>query len=176
MDFLSSHKSTVFIWFLAFVACGNRHVNEYVTVHHPTAFPHILEPKEVFVGANRTEEYLPLLKDKKVGVVANQTSIIFKASKNESEEPRLFEHLVDSLLSLDVDIKKVFAPEHGFRGEADAGEKVKDGVDGKTGLPLISLYGQNRKPSQEQLKDVDVVLFDIQDVGVRFYTYIATLQ
>jgi uncharacterized protein YbbC (DUF1343 family) len=109
-----------------------------------------------------------LLKGKKVGVVANQTSVIFK--KNGQT------HLVDSLISLHIDIKKVFAPEHGFRGQADAGEKVQDGFDTKTGLPLISLYGKNRKPSKEQLQDLDVVLFDIQDVGVRFYTYIATLQ
>ncbi len=87
-----------------------------------------------------------------------------------------YTHLIDSLLSLDIHIKTVFAPEHGFRGEADAGEKVKDGLDTQTGLPLISLYGKNRKPSAEQLKNLDVVLFDIQDVGVRFYTYIATLQ
>jgi uncharacterized protein YbbC (DUF1343 family) len=83
---------------------------------------------------------------------------------------------VDSLVSLGVDVKKVFAPEHGFRGNADAGEHVKDGVDAKTGVPLISLYGKNRKPSKEQLEELDVVVFDIQDVGVRFYTFIATLQ
>ena len=84
--------------------------------------------------------------------------------------------MVDSLLSLDIEVKRVFAPEHGFRGEADAGEHVQDGMDTKTGLPIISLYGKNRKPSNGQLKELDVVLFDIQDVGVRFYTYIATLQ
>ncbi len=133
-----------------------------------------LNSEEIIVAANRTESYIPLLKGKRAGVVANQTSVIFKKS-DESEVPA-FTHLVDSLLSLDVDIKKVFAPEHGFRGKADAGEKVSDGVDTKTGLPIVSLYGKNRKPSQEQLKDLDVVLFDIQDVGVRFYTYIATLQ
>ncbi len=124
--------------------------------------------KPVIVGANQTENYLPLLSNKSVGIVANQTSVIFKEEKHT--------HLVDSLLSLGVSIKKVFAPEHGFRGQADAGEKVKDGVDTKTGLPIISLYGKNRKPSKEQLQNLDVVVFDIQDVGVRFYTYIATLQ
>ncbi|GGW23522.1 hypothetical protein GCM10007383_04710 [Arenibacter certesii] len=125
----------------------------------------------IIVGANRTEKYLPLLKGKKVAVVANQTSVVFK-----DPEHLTYTHIVDSLRSLDIDLQLVFAPEHGFRGEADAGEKVTDGKDEKTGLPLISLYGSNRKPSKEQLKGVDVVLFDIQDVGVRFYTYIATMQ
>ena len=111
-----------------------------------------------------------------MGIVANQTSVIFKETRSNKKETREYSHLVDSLLSLHVDIIKVFAPEHGFRGQADAGEKVKDGLDTKTGLPLISLYGKNRKPSKELLQDLDVVLFDIQDVGVRFYTYIATLQ
>jgi uncharacterized protein YbbC (DUF1343 family) len=122
----------------------------------------------LIIAANRTQEYLPLLRNKKVGVVANQTSVIFKKQGHT--------HLVDSLLSLQVDVKKVFAPEHGFRGEADAGEAVNDGLDTKTGLPLISLYGKNKKHSDELLQGLDVVLFDIQDVGVRFYTYIATLQ
>jgi uncharacterized protein YbbC (DUF1343 family) len=84
--------------------------------------------------------------------------------------------LVDSLLSRAINIKKVFAPEHGFRGQADAGEVVKDGLDTRTGLPIISLYGKNRKPSDEQLEGLDLVIFDIQDVGVRFYTYISTLH
>ena len=126
------------------------------------------EEKEIVVAANQTNAYLPLLKGKKIGIVANQTSVIFKGKG--------YTHLVDSLHSLKMDIKKVFAPEHGFRGKADAGEKVSDGIDTKTGLSIISLYGKNRKPSQEHLMDLDVVVFDIQDVGVRFYTYIATLQ
>jgi uncharacterized protein YbbC (DUF1343 family) len=100
------------------------------------------------VAANRTEVYLPLLEGKKVGIVANPTSVIFKEEGHT--------HLVDSLVSLGVDVKKVFAPEHGFRGNADAGEHVKDGVDAKTGVPLISLYGKNRKPSKEQLEELDV--------------------
>lgn len=132
--------------------------------------------KEVVVAANRTDKYLPLLKGKTVGVVANQTSIVFRNTKDSKADSTMYVHLVDSLLSSNIKIKTVFAPEHGFRGQADAGEKVSDGVDAKTGLPLISLYGKNRKPSPEQLQDLDIVLFDIQDVGVRFYTYIATLQ
>lgn len=130
------------------------------------------EKKNIVVGANRTTAYVPLIKNKRVGIVANQTSVIFKTSSENST----YVHLVDSLLSLNVNIKKVFAPEHGFRGQADAGEKVSDGMDEKTGLPILSLHGKNRKPTQEQLGDLDVILFDIQDVGVRFYTYIATLQ
>lgn len=121
------------------------------------------------VGANRTSIYFPLLQDKKIGVVANQTSVIFKNDKS-------YTHLVDSLFSLNISVKKVFAPEHGFRGDADAGELIKDGIDVKTGIPIISLYGENKKPTNEQLLGIDIVVFDIQDVGVRFYTYISTLH
>lgn len=126
--------------------------------------PSPLQSKDLQVGAQRTNEYLPLLKGKRVAVVTNQTGLIGER------------HVVDSLVSLQVDVVKVFAPEHGFRGEADAGEHVKDGKDARTGLPLVSLYGSNKKPKPEQLVDVDVLLFDIQDVGVRFYTYIGTLH
>ena len=169
MAFLSNFKSTVFLWVLVMSACGNTQKSSKSTAADIIGNTAIQEQKAIIVGANRTQAYLGLLKDKKVGIVANQTSVIFKNNKNHT-------HIVDSLLSLNIDIKKVFAPEHGFRGQADAGEKVKDGLDTKTGLPLISLYGKNRKPSKELLQDLDVVLFDIQDVGVRFYTYIATLQ
>lgn len=116
------------------------------------------------LGAARTEEYLPLLKGKTVGIIANQTSTIGTT------------HLVDSLVALGVNVLSVFAPEHGFRGNASAGEKIKDGVDEKTGLPILSLYGNNYKPSAEKLKGLDVVIFDIQDVGTRFYTYISTMS
>lgn len=118
----------------------------------------------LLVGAQRTSEYLPLLVGKRVALVTNQTGLIDQR------------HLVDSLLALEVRVVKVFAPEHGFRGQADAGEQVKDGRDATTGLPLVSLYGANKKPTPEQLADVDVLVFDIQDVGVRFYTYISTLH
>ncbi len=118
----------------------------------------------VKVGAARTESYLPLLQGKRVAVVTNQTGLIGNT------------HLVDSLLSLDVQVVKVFAPEHGFRGEADAGAHVKDEKDTRTGLALVSLYGSNKKPTPAQINDVDLLLFDIQDVGVRFYTYISTLH
>ena len=130
----------------------------------------------IIVGANQTETYLPLLKGKRVGVVANQTSVIFKNDGRQKTNDGNYTHLVDSLLALRVDIKKVFAPEHGFRGTADAGEVVKDGIDTKTGLSIVSLYGSNKKPSVEQLKGLDIVVFDIQDVGARFYTYISSLH
>jgi uncharacterized protein YbbC (DUF1343 family) len=117
------------------------------------------------VGSEMFDEYLPMIKEKRVAVIGNQTSMVGVI------------HLVDTLLSLGIDVRKVFAPEHGFRGNADAGEKVTDGKDSKTGLPILSLYGmKNRKPSIEKLLDIDVVIFDIQDVGARFYTYISTMH
>lgn len=115
-------------------------------------------------AAMQLDDYLPMLEGKRVGVVGNQTSIIGET------------HLVDSLLSLGVDIRKIYTPEHGFRGKADAGAKVNSSKDEKTGLPIVSLYGKNKKPTPEMLKGVDVILFDLQDVGVRFYTYISTMS
>lgn len=129
------------------------------------------EKKIIETGAERTHLYLQLIKEKNVAVVANQTSVIRKNSNKNAVV-----HLVDSLLSLKINIKKVFAPEHGFRGTADAGEIIKDGKDAKTNVPIISLYGKNKKPTVKQLENVDLVLFDIQDVGARFYTYISTLH
>lgn len=115
-------------------------------------------------GADRPELYLPLLKNKTVAIVTNQTGLM---------KDRTF--LVDYLVKNNIKIKSIFAPEHGFRGDADAGEHVKNGVDTRTGIQIVSLYGDNKKPKPEQLKNIDIVLFDIQDVGVRFYTYISTL-
>lgn len=115
-------------------------------------------------GADRPELYLPLIQNKTIAVVTNQTGLL---------KDKTF--LVDFLVKNKVKIKTIFAPEHGFRGDADAGEHVKNGVDSKTGIPIVSLYGSNKKPTPEQLKGIDLVLFDIQDVGVRFYTYISTL-
>ncbi|MFT6934710.1 MAG: hypothetical protein ACJAUQ_001100, partial [Maribacter sp.] len=168
MLFISNLKNTVLLSFLICAGCGNpaKSMKDKTANNSKIVAPINIEA--IIVAANRTAAYVPLLKNKKIAVVANQTSIIFNKEINT--------HLVDSLLALQIAIKKVFAPEHGFRGQADAGEKVSDGTDPRTGLPLISLYGKNRKPSQAQLEDIDLVLFDIQDVGVRFYTYIATLQ
>lgn len=119
---------------------------------------------KILCGADRINVYLPLLKNKTVGIFANQTSMIGDT------------HLVDTLLKLGVDIKVIFGPEHGFRGTADAGEKVGNYKDQKTGIPVISLYGNKKRPSAEDVKDVDILIFDIQDVGVRFYTFISSLE
>ncbi|MDX6182000.1 DUF1343 domain-containing protein [Flavobacterium sp. Fl-77] len=120
---------------------------------------------EIKTGADHFEKYLPLLKDKKVGIVTNQTGLLSTKI-----------HLVDFLLEQNITIQTIFAPEHGFRGTADAGEEVVDGKDTKTGLNIISLYGDNKKPKPEQLKNIDIIVFDIQDVGARFYTYISSLH
>lgn len=122
------------------------------------------EAKIPLPGAYQLTEYLPMIKNKKVAVFANQTSIIGHT------------HLVDTLMKLDIKIKKIFSPEHGFRGDADAGEHVNNSIDKPTRLPVISLYGDKKKPSKTELADVDVMIFDIQDVGVRYYTFITSLQ
>ncbi|PWE00880.1 exo-beta-N-acetylmuramidase NamZ family protein [Marinilabilia rubra] len=121
-------------------------------------------PTQLKTGAERTEKWLSLLSGKSVGLLVNQTSLIGRV------------HLVDSILSHGIDVKRIFAPEHGFRGNADAGEHVKDGIDETTKIPVISLYGESRKPNDKYLKDLDVVVFDVQDVGVRFYTYISSMH
>ncbi|MFZ1678557.1 MAG: DUF1343 domain-containing protein [Saprospiraceae bacterium] len=122
------------------------------------------DDNEIRPGAMQTEEYLPLLKGKRVGLVINQTSLIHDT------------YLVDSLISLKVNVVKLYAPEHGLRGKADAGEAIDNGIDTKTDLPVISLYGDKKKPTQADLEGVDIMIFDIQDVGARFYTYISTLH
>ena len=162
-------KNTVLLFVLVMISCASKVKNK--TTEKAETIEQTQMDSAIVVGANQTEIYLPLLKGKRIGIVANQTSVIFKNQAHTS-----YAHLVDSLVALKVDIKKVFAPEHGFRGQADAGEVVKDGVDTKTNLPIISLYGKNKKPSAEQLKDLDLVVFDIQDVGARFYTYISSLH
>ncbi|MEO8761943.1 MAG: DUF1343 domain-containing protein [Bacteroidia bacterium] len=124
----------------------------------------VLYEKDIKTGAAQTDKYLPLLKGKRVAVIANVTSLINNT------------HLVDTLISLKIDVKKIFSPEHGFRGLADAGETVHSDKDKKTGLQIISLYGKHMKPTKEDLADVDVIIYDIQDVGVRFYTYISTMS
>lgn len=124
----------------------------------------IFSQDKIIVGAERVDKYINLIKDKKIGIVANHTSMI----KNR--------HLLDSLISLGVNIKYIFAPEHGFRGTANEGENIKDGIDTKTGVKIISLHGSTKAPSQEILKELDVIIFDLQDVGLRFYTYLSTLH
>ncbi|MRI63297.1 DUF1343 domain-containing protein [Ornithobacterium rhinotracheale] len=156
-------KYTFFSLFLLLIFCKAQ--------EKPSVDTHLVtkcfEKPQIRVGAENTIAYLPLLVNKKVGVVTNQTGILPSYGN---------EHLVDFLLAQKINVKKIFSPEHGFRGKADAGEKVKSGIDEKTGLPIISLYGDNRKPKASQLQDLEVILFDLQDVGVRFYTYISTLH
>ncbi len=141
------------ILMLVFIDCTPRVQSDTeVSMRHP------------LVGAERLDAYLPLLEAKKVGMVVNQTSVIGET------------HLVDSLMSLGVEVVKVFAPEHGFRGDHSDGATIKDGIDQESGLPIVSLYGKNKKPSQQMLEGLDIIVFDIQDVGVRFYTFISTMH
>ena len=118
----------------------------------------------IITGAERTELYLPLIKGKSVAIVANQTSMVGKT------------HLVDTLVAMNIKVSKIFSPEHGFRDMAEAGKKIQDGVDGQTGIRIVSLYGNQRKPTPDDMKGLDYVLFDLQDVGVRFYTYMSTMH
>ncbi len=128
-----------------------------------TAKAHFINPKEIISGDEQMDAYLPMLASKKVAILANHTSVI----KGK--------HLLDTLLARGVKIQRIFSPEHGFRGQAGAGEQVANGRDAKTGIEIISLYGKHRKPTPEDLQDIDIVVYDIQDVGIRFYTYISTM-
>ena len=163
---LNSIKNTALLFVMIVLSCGNSSPYQ--------------NKAPLTVAANQLELYLPLLKNKRVGIVANQTSVIFKNGSGLGLDGRLIKngntHLVDSLMNRHVSVVKVFAPEHGYRGRADAGEYVKGGVDLKTGLPIVSLYGENRKPNPKVLEDLDIVVFDIQDVGTRFYTFVSTLH
>ncbi|MDX2133236.1 MAG: DUF1343 domain-containing protein [Saprospiraceae bacterium] len=122
-----------------------------------------LLPAQVITGAERTAEYLPLLEGKCVGLLVNHSSRVGDL------------HLLDTLLRLGVEVQRVYAPEHGFRGTADAGDRVNDDLDDRTGIPIVSLYGKKLKPTVEDLNGIDIVVFDVQDVGARFYTYISTM-
>ena len=151
-------KNTVLLFVLSFNSCLNSRGQSQPT----DQVEQTVQQTELATGANQISVYLPLLKGKRIAIVANQTSVVFKKNKND------YTHLVDSLIQRDIKVTKVFAPEHGFRGTADAGEFIEDGIDKKTGLPVVSLYGKNKKPHSDQLRDVDLMIFDIQDVGVRF--------
>ena len=122
------------------------------------------DSQTIVLGPERLDTYLPLLADKRVGIVANHSTMVGQT------------HLVDTLLTHGVRIEKIFSPEHGFRGDGDAGELIKNHTDKRTGLPVISLYGNSKKPSHDDFSGLDVIVFDIQDVGVRFYTYISTMH
>ena len=160
------------------------HINDSVkTKHKPLTSKN--DKREIITGAENFEAYLPFLENKRVGVVTNQTGVVkyiaeYDSTPQKSKRRLTRQHLtssvVDFLLTKNVNIQKIYAPEHGFRGTADAGELIKDGKDVKTGLPIISLYGDNKKPKSEQLEGIDILIFDIQDVGARFYTYISSLH
>lgn len=166
---LMHFKNTLLILLIALVSCGNTSKNHNISSKHEIKKNYTTFKDSIITGAQQITNQLEFLKEKNIGIVGNQTSVIFNKNKNAV-------HLVDSLLNLNIKITKVFAPEHGFRGNADAGAHVKDGIDQKTGLPIISLYGKNKKPTNQILQGLDLLIFDIQDVGARFYTYISTLH
>ena len=160
-------KNTLLFFVLFAVSCGNsvKVKPEQSQKLEKTSEVESHQVASIMVGADNFDRYLPLLKGKNVGIVTNQTGILSNKT-----------HVVDFLISKKVSLKKIYAPEHGFRGTADAGELISDGKDTKTGLPVLSLYGDNKKPKPEQLAGIDVLLFDLQDVGARFYTYISSLH
>lgn len=181
-------KNTALFLVLSILSCGNS-FNTKARSEKPKAQDTIKSSKsstaiaEIKTGADDWITYLPVLKKhKNIGIVANQTSIVNynPNAKNRDEfrtEPATKSmHLVDWLVENKINVTKIYAPEHGFRGTADAGELVKDGKDTKTGIPIISLYGDNKKPKPEQLAGIDILVFDLQDVGARFYTYISSLH
>lgn len=151
---------TILAWLL--IACSISSKAQLIKMNdgHHVSF---VSKEQYTSGAMQMDDYLFLLRGKNVGIVGNQTSIVGGT------------HLVDTLLDYGINIKKIFTPEHGFRGAADAGAKINNGKDEKTGTPILSLYGKTKKPTPEMLQGIDLILFDLQDVGVRFYTYISTL-
>jgi len=158
-------KCIAIVFCLFFIVASCTAQKEKVKINNNGKESGIRDPESrIMPGAERINVYLPLIKGKRVGIFANQTSMVGNV------------HLIDTLRKLDVDIKVIFGPEHGFRGTASAGEKIGNYTDEKTGIPIVSLYGEKRRPSAEDLKDVDIMIFDIQDVGVRFYTIISSLQ
>ncbi|MCH4830320.1 hypothetical protein BWK60_06545 [Flavobacterium covae] len=165
-------KNTFLFLLLTIVVCGNcknkteeREYKKFFIREFTTSFDANIQNRSILTGADNSSVYLPLLRDKKVGIVTNQTGILQDKT-----------HLVDFLIGNNINLQKIYAPEHGFRGTADAGELIKDGKDIKTGLPIISLYGSNKKPNSDQLTGIEIMVFDLQDVGVRFYTYISSLH
>jgi uncharacterized protein YbbC (DUF1343 family) len=167
------------------ICCGGKKkIDESAKNKEISTIQEVSRSVEFKTGAENYIAYLPILAGKNIGLVTNQTGIIkietenIKVEDGTKEYQRIFSnvHLVDFLIERKVQVQKIYAPEHGFRGTADAGELIKDGKDTKTGLPIISLYGDNKKPKSEQLKGIDIMVFDLQDVGARFYTYISSLH
>lgn len=159
-------KSKLIIILLSFATCFFLIATEACAGNTPTSQVREAVEPEIILGAERMELLTELLKEKRVGLVINHTSILEKTET----------HLLDALLANHIQVVKVFAPEHGFRGKAEAGEEFTDSRDPKTGIPIISIYGNNKKPTPEQVADLDILVFDIQDVGARFYTYISTMH
>jgi uncharacterized protein YbbC (DUF1343 family) len=153
-------RSKLQLFFILTIICF---ILNKINAQNPTK---TFQNDRIILGAERYGKYLKCLKNKRVGMVVNQTSIVGNQGM----------HLVDTLLKQGIKITKIFAPEHGFRGTADAGEKVDNMVDTKTGIPILSIYGKTRKPSPDMLKNIDILVYDIQDVGARFYTYIGTME
>ena len=179
----SAFKNTVLFSVLLMLSCGASQNKEQRAKNIEAITENT--KAEIKTGAENYKAYLPLLKNKKVGIVTNQTGLIivtsfYNASKDSNGCDKAIKRdtlsIVDFLLDQKINLKKIFAPEHGFRGTADAGEHVVDGKDTKTGLPIISLYGDNKKPKVDQLAGIDILVFDLQDVGARFYTYISSLH
>jgi uncharacterized protein YbbC (DUF1343 family) len=173
----SLFKNTFLFSFILMTACGNSVSPSNPVISNKTvetAIPIITDTLQqdtnpIITGAENFKNYHHLLKGKKVGIVTNQTGTVTTSDGK-------YISVVDFLLAKKINVQKIYAPEHGFRGTADAGELIKDGKDTKTDLPIISLYGNNKKPKPEQLQGIDVMVFDLQDVGARFYTYISTLH
>ncbi len=185
----SAFKNTLLLFALLALSCGNSVRPDSKKKIAQSTSENITAAKEpIITGAENTSAYLPLLQGKKVGIVTNQTGIVSIPPKtgsikdkdgNVTGEFKGKEEVlsvVDFLIRKGINVQKIFAPEHGFRGTADAGEHLDDAKDARTGLPIISIYGDNRKPKPEQLAGIDVMVFDLQDVGARFYTYISSLH
>ncbi|MFL9845972.1 exo-beta-N-acetylmuramidase NamZ family protein [Flavobacterium rhizosphaerae] len=190
----SLFKNTVLFLLIAIASCGKKidsakpeaanQFNEAIKENKPDITNTTQTNNPIKTGAENYDAYLPLLESKKIGIVTNQTGVIpftyrYTATNEDGEDEPAY--ATDTISIVDFFLKsqnvtKIFAPEHGFRGTADAGEHIKDGKDVETGLPIVSLYGDNKKPKSEQLADIDVMVFDLQDVGARFYTYISTLH
>ena len=160
-------KKWLFLTFFISLISGCSLTTKPITTKPITTKP--ITSKELRLGGEQISQYYPYLKNKRVGLIVNQTSVLYPNTPKAT-------HIVDALLADNINIVKVFAPEHGFRGDRGAGETIDDNIDSQTGLPIISLYGKNKAPNAQMLTDIDVLIFDIQDVGVRFYTYISTMH
>ncbi len=163
---------------MLFLSCTNNKIaiskeeNNTTKINKDSSFIDTLKTKPIIMGAAQIEKYFDLIKNKRIGLIVNHTSIIY----NQNDSLHLVDFLLQKSNENNINIQTIFAPEHGFRGTASAGETIKNGKDTKTGINIISLYGKNKKPTKKQLENIDILIFDIQDVGARFYTYISTMH